>query len=379
MRHIREGTLRAYLDGELAPDAYEHVRTHLGRCDHCRGRLAALVGEARWVEEYITSMAPDRLAAPRPQRVLTKIREVQQIGGNETMFAKMTKRQRRALVGVLAAIVIVGSLSLAPVRAWASEFLGIFRAERFVVVNADPERFEELDTLLHETEVIGEIEILQEPTEPQEVASLEEAAATVGFQPRTLTADFLGESRVEVVGQSAVRITPDVEAIRTIFEAMELDPMLIPDSVDGQPFTITVPAGVYQSWEQEGEEEGVPPIELYQLHSPEVDVPNDVDVTALGEAMLQLFGMTPEEAARMSQRVDWTTTLVLPVPDDLVRVQEVDIDGTSGLLFVSGWQEYEGNEYHHRDVTLLWQQNGVVTLVTGPDEQQVVELANSIR
>lgn len=377
MRHIREGTLRAYLDGELAPDAYEHVRTHLGRCDHCRRRLAALAGEARWVEEYITSMAPDRLAASRPQRVLTKIREVQQIGGNETMFARMTKRQRRALVGVLAAIVIVGSLSLAPVRAWASEFLGIFRAERFVVLNADPERFEEIDAILSESDVLGEFEVLQEPGEPHEVASLEEAAAVVGFQPRTLTADSLGEPRIEVSELGAVRITPDVEAIRAIFEAMELDPMLVPDSVDGQPFTIALPAGVYQAWEQE--EEGVPSIGLIQSHSPEVDVPNDVDIAALGEAMLQLFGMSPEEAARMSQTIDWTTTLVLPIPDDLVRAQEISIDGTTGLLFTSGWQEYEGNEYHHRDVALLWQQNGIVTLVAGSSEEQVIELANSIR
>ncbi len=377
MRHIREGTLRAYLDGELAPDAYEHVRTHLGRCDHCRGRLAALAGEARWVEKYITSMAPDRLAASRPQRVLTKIREVQQIGGNETMFARMTKRQRRAFVGVLAAIVIVGSLALAPVRAWASEFLGIFRAERFVVLNADPERFEEIDAILSESDVLGEFEVLQEPGEPHEVASLEEAAAVVGFQPRTLTADSLGEPRIEVSEPGAVRITPDVEAIRAIFEAMELDPMLVPDSVDGQPFTIALPAGVYQAWEQE--EEGVPSIGLIQSHSPEVDVPNDVDIAALGEAMLQLFGMSPEEAARMSQTIDWTTTLVLPIPDDLVRAQEISIDGTTGLLFTSGWQEYEGDEYHHRDVALLWQQNGIVTLVAGSSEEQVIELANSIR
>jgi hypothetical protein len=376
MNHIREGTLRAYLDGELAPDSHEHVRQHLVRCDRCRERLAALAGEARWVEERITATAPDRLAAPRPHRVLAKIRE-ERIGGNETMFAKMTKRQRRVLAGVLAVVVVVGLLSLAPVRTWASEFLGIFRAERFVVVNADPARFEELDALLHETDVIGEVEVLQEPAEPQEVGSLEDAVAIVGFQPRTLTADFLGEPRVGVVEQSAVRITPDVEAVRAIFEAMARDPLLVPDNVDGQPFTITVPAGVYQSWEQEGE--GLPPIELYQLHSPEVDVPNDVDMTALGEAMLQLFGMTPEEAARMSQSIDWTTTLVLPVPNDLVRVQEVDIDGTTGLLFISGWQEYEGNEYHHRDVALLWQQNGIVTLVTGSNEEQVMELANSIR
>jgi hypothetical protein len=375
MKHIREGTLQAYLDGELVEEVHEQVRHHLAQCDRCGERLAMLSEEDRWVEERIASTAPGRQAAPRPQHVLTKIYQ-ERDGGSETMFERLTRRQRRALVGVLAAIIVVGALSLAPVRAWASEFLGIFRVERFVVATVDVDRFEELDEILSEEDFMGDFEVLQEPSEPIEVATLEEATGHIGFQPRTLTAGSLGEPSIEVVEQGAVRVTPDVEAIRMIFTAMELDPELIPDNVDGQPFTITLPAGVLQTWEQD---EGHPPIGLLQFTSPEVDVPNDVDVAALGEAMLQLFGMTPEEAERMSQTIDWTTTMVLPIPEGLVRVQEINIDGTTGLLFVSGWREYDGYEYHHRDVALLWQRDGIVTLVAGSYEQQVMELANSIR
>lgn len=374
MSHIREGTLQAYLDGELAPDLRERIHQHLERCTRCLARLAALSGERHWIGDQIASTAPGALEAPRPQRALTKIYK-QQDGGIETMFSKLTKRQRRALVGVLAVLMIVGSLTFAPVRAWASEFLGIFRVERFVVVNADQERFEELEDVLSEEDFMGEFEIIQDPGEPYEVASLAEAAEVVGFEPRTIEGADYAAPRIDVMGQGMVNVTPDVEMIRGVFEAMELDPSLIPDNVDGQPFTITLPATVVQTWEREDRQ----PVTLVQAVSPEVDIPNDVDVEALGEAMLQLFGMTPEEAERLSQTIDWTTTLVMPIPQDLANVQEISVDGVTGLLFTSRWQEQDGDEYHHRNVALLWQHGGVVTVLQGSDDEQVLDLVNSLR
>ena len=40
MSHVDEGTLHAYLDGELAPVERERVDTHLKGCPACQARLA---------------------------------------------------------------------------------------------------------------------------------------------------------------------------------------------------------------------------------------------------------------------------------------------------------------------------------------------------
>jgi hypothetical protein len=40
MSHVDDGTLHAYLDGELAPVERERVKGHLAACQGCRGRLA---------------------------------------------------------------------------------------------------------------------------------------------------------------------------------------------------------------------------------------------------------------------------------------------------------------------------------------------------
>jgi hypothetical protein len=90
---------------------------------------------------------------------------------------------------------------------------------------------------------------------------------------------------------------------------------------------------------------------------------------ALGEAMLQMLGMTPEEAARLSATIDWTTTLVLPLPSDLGQVQEVPVDGTTGLLFASQWQQ-EGGDWV-KEVSLLWQKGGFVYLVAANGDRDV--------
>src|SRR2546429_7953677 len=39
MSHVDDGTLHAYLDGELSPAEVQGVEAHLAQCPACRGRL----------------------------------------------------------------------------------------------------------------------------------------------------------------------------------------------------------------------------------------------------------------------------------------------------------------------------------------------------
>jgi hypothetical protein len=159
-----------------------------------------------------------------------------------------------------------------------------------------------------------------------------------------------------------MRFTPDVEALRSVFATLDVDPDLLPESIDGQPFDFTLPPSVMMAFDVEESDE---PIDfmLMQVPSPTTDGPSDVDMQALGQAMLQVLGMSPEEAARLSESIDWTTTLVLPITPDISSVQEISVDGTTGLMFDSGWMEGDGENDWSRSMSLLWQKNGMVTLV----------------
>jgi len=39
MSHVDDGTLHAYLDGELSPPEVQSLETHLAQCPGCRSRL----------------------------------------------------------------------------------------------------------------------------------------------------------------------------------------------------------------------------------------------------------------------------------------------------------------------------------------------------
>jgi hypothetical protein len=81
--------------------------------------------------------------------------------------------------------------------------------------------------------------------------------------------------------------------------------------------------------------------------------------------------MSPEEAASFAENVDWTTTLVVPVPRYGTNYQEVAVDGVTGALI----QQAGDNEY-----LLFWVKDGMVYALSGPgDSQAALEIGNSLK
>jgi hypothetical protein len=394
-QHISEGDLQAYHDGALAAPAQARVEAHLATCPMCQARHAALTRNASRVSDALRALRPTEAAAPDRTRALAAFRDAITQERKQSMWErlKMSKKWRRVAYSLASVGVLAGLLSLAPVRALASEFLSMFRVERFVVVpvgEEQQERLEEISEQLGENFFLGDEEMLQE-SEHIEVASLDEAASMVGFRPRA--PQNLGEpSEIAVITESTMRFTPDLEAARALFEAAGLDPNIIPPEIDGQPFDFHAPASVSLTYEvnndSEGEDEEPEQVLVAQMPAPTADLPPGVDPAALGEAMLQFLGMTPEEAARMSESIDWTSTLVLPIPTDLASYQEVTVDGVTGLLFESTWEggpgdpddpDDGGGVEPHRTVMVLWEKDGIVNSVIGASNQMVLGTANDIQ
>jgi hypothetical protein len=332
----------------------------------CQERLSKLETEASQVLQALAHTRPSPLERPAAQQALASLRTV--IGERKDMGMwqriKTSKKVQRLLAGATALIVIGVLFSFAPVRALASDFLSLFRVQEFVIVDVDDQRLEEIAAAISDNMHFGEEEVLQDPGDPIAVSSLDEAAAQVGFVPRRPDQSYGNPARIEVTGLARVRYTPDVETLRQVFTAMELDPSLLPDSIDGQPFVITIPPSVAQYYGEADDPEG---FLIAQIPSPSVEVPEGVDMQALGSAMLQLLGMTPEEATRLSQSIDWTTTLVVPLPASMSTVQEVELDGTTGLYILSGWEpdSSDPDEGHYNGGMLLWEKNGFIMAIMG--------------
>jgi hypothetical protein len=69
-----------------------------------------------------------------------------------------------------------------------------------------------------------------------------------------------------------------------------------------------------------------------QSRSPEVELPPGVDLKQLGTIALRVQGLSAADARAFASRIDWTSTLVVPVPIMGSEYHEVDIRGAKGLM-----------------------------------------------
>lgn len=82
MSHVDDGTLHAYLDGELTPVEIERLETHFAGCSACRARLdeeRALIERAARLLDLAVPTGPERAAPPlhqlrHPRPMLSRIR-----------------------------------------------------------------------------------------------------------------------------------------------------------------------------------------------------------------------------------------------------------------------------------------------------------------
>jgi hypothetical protein len=115
---------------------------------------------------------------------------------------------------------------------------------------------------------------------------------------------------------------------------------------------------------------------LLQMPSPDVSAPPELDLDQLGQAYLQLLGLSSEEATRFSERVDWTTTLVVPSPSSMnLNYQDVNVDGVDGTLIRPPRRRGQPEPY-----MLMWVKDGIVYSLSGSGTTQgAVRIAESLQ
>ena len=64
---------------------------------------------------------------------------------------------------------------------------------------------------------------------------------------------------------------------------------------------------------------------------PEVLMPPGVDLAQLGEIGLRILGLPENDAREFAKKVDWHTTLVVPVPPMATRFRQVIVGGSQGV------------------------------------------------
>jgi hypothetical protein len=296
------------------------------------------------------------------------------------------RRMRPVWVGVSLVVALAVAFSFAPVRAWAGQFLGLFRVQQVAVLPIDTTQ---LSTLTG-NEALGSriaqlfsdsVKVTKEPADPQIVADAAEASQLAGFTVRLPSAE--AQPQLTVRPGTAFEFTLNRERSQALLDEAGYSHLQLPASLDNAFIQVDIPAGVtaaYGNCPTSEHEEGSPGrrfancVLLVQIPSPTINTPPDLDVIQLAEIGLQLTGMTAEQAREYSQTVDWTSTLVVPIPRNGASYEKISVDGVTGYLIQR--PSDDAPQY-----ALVWVKDGIIYAIggMGNDSAEALALANTLK
>jgi len=399
MSCIDKGILRAKLDGELYGRELDQLESHLASCATCRHELDEMSVIAGRVQQALDPLAPSAGEAeidPASSLVRFRAQKAASAPSQASMGFFERIRGRRwapALGGALAVGMVAVAVSFAPVRSWGQRLLAMLRVEKIEVVSIDPV-LPDTGTQERAGKMLGQLisdnVVVTMQGKAQRVASADEASQLAGFHVRTLTARS-DAPQMSVEGEQAFHLTLNRERLQALVDEVGRSEVQLPASIDGAEVAVHIPKAVtarYGNIEKpkesgetpDGEWKGVTQEQFQnflvfaQVPSPTVSVPPNVNIAEVAEAGLEVGGMSPAQARAFVQSVDWTSTLVIPVPHEGGSIQKEQVDNVEGTLIFAPPRGRRPQGY-----TLIWTKNGVIYSLAGfGDGSQAVELADSL-
>lgn len=385
--HLTDGELKTYIDEETSEVQGERFSAHLADCLECRQRLEAISARGGKVEDYLSSLAPGSGEEALSTSAARARLQARILGEKEVtnMWKKLFSRKYRpAWVVVTLILVLVVAFSFPQVQAIANSFLGLFRVEQIKAVEVGislDEMPDEMERhfMAFEELMSSELFEVEQEEESFDVTDAAEASQATGYAVR-LPANLDGERRINFQPAATIRFTIDRSLWQAIIDELGYD-FELPRSTDGKRVVVSVPPSTTTFYGhcastsgdiQAGLEEGLADCTiLTQMPSPSIEAPPGLDVNQIGQIFMEVLGMSPEEAARFSQNTEWSTTLVIPVPDG-AKYREVKVDGVSGTLF----EDPHGKKSRY---TLMWIKEGMLYALAGDSRiSEVLDIANSL-
>lgn len=302
------------------------------------------------------------------------------------LFALPVVRFGSAVVLILALI-----LAFPSTRALAGEILNLFRVQQVTAIPVDFTGLEQLtgDGALGNqfTEMISNsVNMTQKPGDPVQATDAAQASQLAGFSVRV--PQSMTPSQIYVTDPAAFTLTVDRTKAQALIDEAGRSDLVLPESIDGAEISVNIPSSVSvaygtcpkpQSDVAEAEEGQIPGrrypdcVILAEIPSPSVNAPASVDVNQLAQLGLEFTGMTHEEAVAFTDTVDWTSTLVVPIPRNAATYEQVSVDGVTGTLINRPADDAPR-------FALLWVKDGIVYAISGlgSNSEKAIAMANSL-
>lgn len=388
-KHLDDGQLRAALDHELD----EAGMNHLENCPACRRLQTRIKAETQQAAQGLSFLgSPTGEAGPDTKSALIHFYQRndsrKEISMFKKLFASTTLRVGLAVMVILAVI-----FSFPQARAFAGQFLNLFRVQQVVVVPVDYTGIQMLtgnDTLGKQVSdlIASSVVSQQNPGTPITASDAGQASQLTGFTVRV--PQGLTPSRFSVENAAAFTFKVDVAKVQALLDESGRPDLVLPTSINGADVSVTIPASVsvaYGTCPDPAAPDtgtGLNPggsagrrypdcVILAEIPTPTVNAPADLNIAQLAQIGLEFTGMTSDQAAAFTQTVDWTSTLVIPLPKNAATYEQVTVDGVTGTLIQRPADD--APQY-----VLLWIKNGIIYAISslGTDSQQAIQMANSL-
>jgi hypothetical protein len=394
--HPSENELRAYQDGQLPEAEQEHTAAHLAECSECQAALSGLATRAEQVNAALDALAPTPAEARRTASSAAAWRKFEQKLQEKPSMSKRLARLRPLWIGLTLIAVLAVAFSFPSVQALASNFLRLFRVQQIAVLPLDMTNLKDarFDPTIGETisQVLSDqVKITRQPGQPHDLSGASQASQEAGFQVRLSSDPAQSLSRLMLQPGIAFEGTFNQALAETVLQSFGKGDLPLPAGLDGAVVKANIPDSVTAAYGKcryntapesrsatGGETLGIGDkcLLLVQMPSPTVDTPPDLPINQLAELGLQVMGMAPDKAAQVASQIDWTTTLVIPIPRGEMDSQTVKVDGTDGTLL----RQLSSDSSMAPTYSLVWVKNGIVYGILGSgDPARAVDLGNSLQ
>lgn len=409
-----ENTLRYYLDeGQTLPvPGAEQIglTAHLESCRSCQERLITLKQQISQVSTLLEEAIPSRLSTePDPQKALARIRmrypELASkvplsspvettASASKAVRANSSKRFQKKrwsslalpafssklirpwprMMGLATLLLIVGWLALPSISAAAEQLLQVFRVQNTVFIPVDPQRVQEIMKagLQNGKTLFLGVPNISNSGATTKVNSVTEAANTVGFVakiPQNLPGS-VKESEILVRDGLKAQFQLNAQTLRQVLALLKITDVTVPDELGNSPIKAEMPPFIEQHFQGQNYE-----LSLYQSLSPQLNLPDKVDMTQLSQIVLRVFGLNAQQAQSLSKQVDLRSALLFPFPTQLNSFKQLQIGSSQGLLV-------NGDSQGKQTWLLYWQQGEQFFVLYGQGklrEADLLAVANSLK
>jgi len=379
-----DGVLRAMLESDEPSDG---AGRHVAECAHCAARIEQLRALADWAQAAVASLGPSEpIDSQRAWRRLDQrmnLNQTEEGRSMETTPALWNRGIVRAATAAVAVVALMVAFTVSPARGLADGVLDRFRVQKFAVVTIPMDFVQPFEGALQSGLANGDAAQFQQELSDlgtfsttfsmdsaRQVGSIDEAHSIYGDfdvpADGAVPADF-GTPNVYVSDPGSATYELNTAKAQEIIDSLNLPIYALPDPATYPTLTFTVdaPAAVGLEYTDSAGNR----IVVGQMESPTLTTPDGLDMNQLRDDILRFPGLPADLVAQLRAIDDWQHTLIIPIPQG-ADSHDVTVHGQPGLVITM--PDNGGS-------AVLWQDNGVLHLVAGQvDDNVVLDIANSL-